>query len=151
MVRVLTALITLLLLTQCSLLERVVNSSSVIYALAPQEKMPSPLDPNSGLTQAGPVITFSPNRFLLTARQRSMLTTQAAQWKEKTPQVLILGTARRGTPAGYARALSQRRAESVRQALIEEGLDAARLHSAGYGHDQPSISTEDAVRMMVVP
>ena len=46
---------------------------------------------------------------------------------------------------------AQRRAESVRQALIEEGLDAARLHSAGYGHDQPSISSEDAVRMMVVP
>jgi outer membrane protein OmpA-like peptidoglycan-associated protein len=149
--RSLIAPLAVLLLSQCSLLERAVNSSAVIYALAPQEKMPSPLDPNSGLTQAGATITFSPNRYLLTARQRSMITTLAKQWQDKTPQVLVLGTARRGTPAGYARSLSQRRAESVRQALIEEGLDAAKFHSAGYGHDQPSISTEDAVKLMVVP
>jgi outer membrane protein OmpA-like peptidoglycan-associated protein len=146
-----TALAGALLLCQCSLLDRVVNSSAVIYALPPQQTMPSPLASPSTLSQVGPTISFAPNRFLLTARQRTMLQAQAAVWKEKPPQLLILGFTRRGIPAGYARSLAQRRAESVRQVLIEEGIDAAHLHSAGYGHDQPGLSNEDAVKLFVAP
>lgn len=149
MSRLSLALIAMLTLCQCSLLDRVVNSSAVIYALPPQEKMPSLLTHPDKLTPAGPVITFSPNRFLLTARQRAQLQALGEQWKEETPHLLIVGFARRGTPAGYARALSQRRAESVRQVFIEQGIDAAHLHSTGYGHDQPGLSSEDTVKIYI--
>lgn len=138
-----------LTLCQCSLLNRVVNSSAVIYALPPQEKLPSLLSNPEKLTPAGPVITFPPNRFLLTSRQRAQLQTLGEQWKEAAPQLLIAGFARRGTPSGYARSLSQRRAESVRQVFIEQGIDAAHLHSTGYGHDQPGLSSEDTVKIYI--
>lgn len=39
--------------------------------------------------------------------------------------------------ANFNQVLSQQRAESVRQALIEEGVDAARLTARGYGEDRP--------------
>lgn len=52
-------------------------------------------------------------------------------------RVLIEGhTDDRGS-ANLNQALSQRRAEAVRQALIEEGIDPARLTAIGHGKDQP--------------
>lgn len=39
--------------------------------------------------------------------------------------------------ANLNQALSQRRAESVRAALLEEGVDAARLEAVGFGPDRP--------------
>ena len=149
--RVSIALIAILTLCQCTLLDRVVNSSAVIYALPPQEKVPSLLSHPEKLTPTGPVITFSPNRFLLTARQRAQLQALGEQWKEGTPQLLIVGFARRGMPSGYARSLAQRRAESVRQVFIEQGIDAAHLHSTGFGHDQPGLCSEDMVKIYVAP
>jgi outer membrane protein OmpA-like peptidoglycan-associated protein len=150
-IRGFAAAMSALLLCQCTLLDRVVSSSAVIYALPPQQSLPSPMANPSVLQSAGNDITFSPNRFLLTKRQRTMLNTHAAEWKEKPPQLLILGFTRRGIPAGYARSLAQRRAESVRQALIEEGIDAARMHTAGYGFDQPDLCSDDVVKMYLLP
>lgn len=40
----------------------------------------------------------------------------------------------------YNQALSQRRAEAVRQALIERGIDPARLTAIGYGESRPVAS-----------
>jgi OOP family OmpA-OmpF porin len=37
----------------------------------------------------------------------------------------------------YNQALSQRRADSVREALIAGGIDAARLSAKGYGESEP--------------
>lgn len=151
LLRLTLALSVVIGLCQCSILDRVVNSSSVIYALGPQDSVPSPIGEASKLTATGPVITFSPARYLLTSRQVSAIEAQAEQWKEKPPQVLIMGFAKPGAPNGYARSLSQRRAESVRQVLIESGIDAAKLHSVGYGNDQPNLGSEDAVKMFVLP
>ena len=141
-------LTSLLLLCQCSLLDRATNSSAVIYALAPQQDLPSPLA--QPLKAAGAPIAFPPHRYALTQRQRTALRAQAAQWQKDSTRLLVLGFARRGLPPGYARVLSQRRAEAARQVLIEEGIDAARLHTSGYGHDQPSLSTGDEVRLFLV-
>ncbi len=135
------------LLCQCSVLQRVTHPPEVIYALAPQRDLPSPLADN--LKQSGSVIAFSPNRFTLSRRQQAALRTQAEAWQKDTPTLLVLGFARRGLPSGYARVISQRRAESVRQFLIEHGIDAAKLHTAGYGHDQPGLSAADEVRLYV--
>ena len=135
------------MLCQCSLLDRV-NAPTVVYALAPQRDLPSPLAQT--LQAAGQPISFPPNRYVVTPRQRTVLKAQAAQWQKDSARLLVLGFARRGLPSGYARVLSQRRAESARQVLIEEGIDAARLHSAGYGHDQPGLSSGDEVRLFIL-
>ncbi len=42
----------------------------------------------------------------------------------------------RGSP-NLNQALSQRRAESVRQALIEDGVEASRIEAIGFGQDRP--------------
>lgn len=136
-----------LLLSQCTLLE-MVNSPAVIYALAPQQDLPSPLA--QPLDTAGASISFPPNRYLLNQRQRAVLKTQAMKWQKDNSRLVVLGFARRGLPSGYARVLSQRRAESARKVLIEEGIDAARIHTAGYGHDQPALSSHDEVKLFIV-
>ncbi|MCU0697076.1 MAG: OmpA family protein [Myxococcaceae bacterium] len=47
-------------------------------------------------------------------------------------------------PAAFNRDLSQRRAESVRRALVERGIDAARLEARGFGPDRPLTPNVDA-------
>ena len=46
-------------------------------------------------------------------------------------------------PQDYNRALSQRRAEAVRDYLIEQGIDRRRLDARGYGEDDP-VARNDA-------
>ena len=133
-------------LSQCSIVGPIIAPSKTIYALATQN-VPSPLDKE--LESACDPLTFSRDHFTLSPRQRSLLIKQAVSWKEQHQHLLIAGFAQRGFPSSYARSLSQRRAESVRQVLIEEGIDAAVLHSTGYGHDQPSLSSGDEVRVFI--
>ena len=121
----------------------------MIYALAPQEALPSPLEHK--LTPVGPALPFARDRFDLTTLQQETLKPLAAQWQRDKTTLMILGFAKRGLPTDYARSLSQRRAEAVREALINEGLDAALLHSAGYGHDQPKLGSGDEVKIFTMP
>jgi outer membrane protein OmpA-like peptidoglycan-associated protein len=121
----------------------------VIYALAPQEALPSPLEQK--LTPVGPAISFARDRYELTTVQQEILKPLAAQWQRDKTTLMVLGFATRGLPTDYARSLSQRRAEAVRQTLIDEGLDAALLHSAGYGHDQPKLGSGDEVKLFTLP
>ena len=48
----------------------------------------------------------------------------------------------------YNQDLSQRRADSVKYALVQRGVDSARIQSYGYGESQP-ISSNDAVNRRV--
>ncbi len=146
LIRLFISIASAIALSQCSVIGPMMMPSKTIYALATQN-VPSPLEKE--LESAGEPITFSRDHFTLSPRQRSLLVKQAPQWKEKQQHLLIAGFAQRGFPASYARSLSQRRAESVRQVLIEEGIDAAELHSTGYGHDQPTLSSGDEVRIFI--
>jgi outer membrane protein OmpA-like peptidoglycan-associated protein len=59
-------------------------------------------------------------------------------------QVTIEGhTDDRGS-ANLNQALSQRRAEAVRQALVEEGVDPGRLNAVGRGEDRPVAGNDSA-------
>lgn len=48
----------------------------------------------------------------------------------------------------YNQKLSERRAEAVRDALIQQGVDDSRIEAAGYGETQP-ISSDDAMNRRV--
>ena len=82
---------------------------------------------------------------MLTDSQIHTLAKSSPQWAKDKTKLLIAGFAQRGLPPDYARVLAHRRAEAVRQALIEQGLDAGNFHSAGYGNDVPSLSSDDNV------
>lgn len=83
-------------------------------------------------------INFEYNSALLTAESRHILGELAANLK-KYPRLRIElqgHTDSVGSDA-YNRALSQRRADSVRQYLIDHGVSADRLTARGYGETQP--------------
>ncbi|MDB6138638.1 MAG: OmpA family protein [Verrucomicrobiaceae bacterium] len=131
------------LLGSCSLFHSSGDDSQVIYALPSRQPGTSPL--GRPITSIGGPYTFSRDRFVLTDSQAITVARAAPQWVKDKTKLLVVGYAQRGLPPDYARVLAHRRAESVRQVLIEHGLDAGNIHSAGYGNDEPSISTEDSV------
>ena len=57
--------------------------------------------------------------------------------KDPSRSVLIEGHTDGSGSANANQVLSQRRAEAVRNALVEEGVDASRLSAAGVGEDRP--------------
>ena len=131
------------LLSSCSLLPHNGDDSQVIYALPPRQPGATPLARN--MTVLGGPFVFSRERFVLTDSQIHTLAKSSPQWAKDKTKLLIAGFAQRGLPPDYARVLAHRRAEAVRQALIEQGLDAGNIHSAGYGNDVPSLSSDDNV------
>jgi outer membrane protein OmpA-like peptidoglycan-associated protein len=91
-----------------------------------------------GPYEISPVVYFAPNATALTDYQRRIIS-QWAWFMEKNHQLM-------GLVAGYADdpgnddvndALSARRAEVVRQALIELGIPASRLRLRAYGSTRP--------------
>ena len=63
-----------------------------------------------------------------------------------TPQISVTGHADRAGPADYNLALSLRRADAVRQALIAGGISADQITVSGRGEEEPAVPTPDGVR-----
>lgn len=62
------------------------------------------------------------------------------------PQISVTGHADRSGPADYNLALSLRRADAVRQALIAGGVSADQITVSGRGEEEPAVPTPDGVR-----
>lgn len=58
----------------------------------------------------------------------------------------VTGHADTAGPADYNRDLSLRRAQNVRDALVERGVDADRISVAARGESEPAVQTGDGVR-----
>jgi len=58
-------------------------------------------------------------------------------------QVEVQGFADRRGAEPFNLKLSQRRADVVRDALVQDGIDAARIHCIGHGEDKPLSSATD--------
>jgi outer membrane protein OmpA-like peptidoglycan-associated protein len=136
------------LLCQCSVVTSTLQPTKVIYALPNEDELPSPLA--RSLPPVGKAITFGRDAYTLPPREQRNMTQLAQELIAKKMKVMILGFAQRGLPPSYARSLSQRRADAVRQALIEAGADADSLHPVGYGHDQPSLGNTDSVKLVLI-
>ena len=83
-------------------------------------------------------VTFLPGSATLTAEAKTVLDTAAAALSGQQGLEVELGghTDAQGKDAAN-QALSQRRAESVRQYLVGKGIDAGRMTAVGYGETQP--------------
>ena len=95
-------------------------------------------------TAAGDRIFFSDGSADIGGRSRAALEAQA-QWLIRVPQatLAIEGHADdRGTPA-FNGSMAERRAEAVRQRLIELGIAPERLRLTGFGRDQPIAQCSD--------
>jgi outer membrane protein OmpA-like peptidoglycan-associated protein len=61
-------------------------------------------------------------------------------------RITITGHADRSGPDAYNMALSQRRANAVRDALVRDGVPGNRITTVARGETQPLVPTPDGVR-----
>jgi|JI6StandDraft_1071083.scaffolds.fasta_scaffold56267_2 hypothetical protein len=124
------------LLSSCSSVSFLAHRSaeSVVYALGPREGHSSPLA--GSLKPACPALVFGSDGFRLNDTHESAVRRVISDLgSDKKARLLIAGYAPPDLPQDHARALSERRAQAVRQRLIELGLDAAKIQTVGFGND----------------
>ncbi len=110
------------------------SSEAVVYALGPRDGYNSPL--NASLTPACPALAFDRDSYALNeSHQRSVREVFTPLKDDKKARLLIAGYAPPSLPQDHARSLSERRAQAVRQRLIELGMDAANVQTVGFGND----------------
>lgn len=70
------------------------------------------------------------------------------QYMARTPKVRVVVTSHTDRPgaAAYNMNLSQRRAEAIRKALIDEGVSSDRITLKALGETQPLVQTPDGVK-----
>jgi hypothetical protein len=93
------------------------------------------------------MVFFDWDRSDLSAQARSTIT-QAVQAYKSTgsARVQTVGHADRSGPDGYNMALSLRRANAVKDAMVREGVPATAIEVIGRGESQPLVQTADGVR-----
>jgi hypothetical protein len=124
----------IVLLSGCSNLSlRPSHDSAVVYALGSQNGFPSPL--SKQLTPACPALTFHPDHYTPIGRHRLSLQQIANASKTQSARHIIAGYTSPELPQDYARSLSERRAQAIRQSLIELGVEPAQLQTIGFGND----------------
>lgn len=117
---------------------------TVVYALGGREGFSSPLE--VALKPACPALEFPGTGFRIGGGHRKILNGLAGEWRNGRPRYLVAGYTPPGLPEDYARSLSERRAQAVRQFLIEIGVEAASLQTVGFGFDSsPSSPTTGVV------
>lgn len=123
------------LLCQCTSVPPVFQEkdAEIVFALGSRDGFTSPM--TAALKPACPALEFSKNRYALTGAHKKALQKLAAEWSAEKPRYLIAGYTSHDLPAGYARSLSERRAQAARQYLIEAGVEAASIQTVGFGHD----------------
>lgn len=132
-------------LTSCGSLQYLKQDpSAVVYALGSREGFVSPL--SGDLTPACPALSFTGDHHTISGRHLMSLQRVADQAKKETSRLLIAGYTSPHLPQDYARSLSERRAQDVRQHLIEMGLEAGSIHTLGLGNDfSPKGPSSDVV------
>ncbi|TDU73157.1 OmpA family protein [Prosthecobacter fusiformis] len=109
------------------------KEADIVFALGSREGFVSPM--TASLKPVCPALEFSGTSYSLHGAHQRTLQGLATAWPESKPRFLIAGYAPHDLPEDYARALSERRAQAVRQVLIEAGVEAANLQTIGFGND----------------
>lgn len=93
------------------------------------------------------IVYFDFDRATLTPEGRRVVDAAAALAKQNVPtRIHANGYTDTSGTKKYNLALSQRRANSVREALIGDGVTANRIDTAGYGENDLRVKTPDGVK-----
>ena len=108
--------------------------NAVVYALGSRAQFESPLGGN--LKPACPALEF-PKGSLSAGPQHDQDLEKLAKEStgDRRPRFVVAAYCRPGLPPEYARVLSEKRAHSVRQRLIELGVEPDAIQTAGFGND----------------
>ena len=107
------------------------------------EVEPAPVDPLAGVDT---VFYFDFDKSLLSSEARSALILHAEQLQINPRKIRLEGHGDERGTREYNLALGERRADSVRGFLIQQGVDAANIEVISYGEERPADlgSTESA-------
>jgi outer membrane protein OmpA-like peptidoglycan-associated protein len=113
------------------------RTQAVVAAASPQTQQPA----------RNFMLFFANDRSTLGADNEAVVREAAAAAKANPDaKVTVAGHADTTGNNAYNMALSQRRAEAVREALLKDGINQASIAVVGRGEDQLLVSTRDGVR-----
>ncbi|NIB42005.1 peptidoglycan-associated lipoprotein Pal [Pseudomaricurvus alkylphenolicus] len=85
------------------------------------------------------VFYFEFDKSLLNAQSRAALTAHAAQLKSSPRSIRLEGHADERGTREYNMALGERRAKSVRDFLVLQGVDSSMIETISYGEEYPAM------------
>ena len=116
------------------------GAPAVPLAVAPATPQPVPLEREF-------MVFFGFNRYSLTPQALATIKEAVgAVHKSGSAAIRVIGHADRSGSIAYNKALSLRRAKSVKKALIDEGLASDTIAISGRGESEPLVHTADGVR-----
>jgi outer membrane protein OmpA-like peptidoglycan-associated protein len=116
------------------------SAPAVLVAAPPAAPQPVPLEREF-------MVFFGFNRWSLSSQALATIQEAAGAVRQSgSVAIRVVGHADRAGSIAYNKALSLRRARSVKKALIDEGLAAAAISISGRGESEPLVQTADGVR-----
>jgi outer membrane protein OmpA-like peptidoglycan-associated protein len=92
------------------------------------------------------IVFFEFDKSALTADGKKVVDAAAAAFKSGKPGVAIAGYTDLAGTQQYNLALSKRRADVVKSALVRDGVSAAAIDESWHGKENPRVPTADGVR-----
>ncbi len=113
--------------------------------VAPPPPPPPPAEPVAPPREF--IVFFGHNKSNLTAEAQEVIRQAAAAAKQfGSATITVVGHADRSGSPKYNQGLSQRRATTVKGALVGEGIEAGKISTSAKGESDPLVQTEDGVR-----
>jgi outer membrane protein OmpA-like peptidoglycan-associated protein len=117
------------------------------YKFGAPEAAPPPPPPAAPATTPSFMVFFDWDRSDLSQQALQTLQQVSAAYKQRgSARVVATGHADRSGPDDYNMALSLRRANAVKNALVSDGVPATAISVVGKGETQPLVPTADGVR-----
>ncbi len=113
--------------------------------VSPPPPPPPPMEPAAPPREF--IVFFGHNKSNLTAEAQEVIRQAAAAAKQFGSATLtVIGHADRSGSPKYNQGLSQRRANTVKGALVTEGIPGGSISTSGKGESEPLVPTADGVR-----
>jgi outer membrane protein OmpA-like peptidoglycan-associated protein len=117
------------------------------YKFASAEAAPPPPPAAAPANVTSFLVFFDWDRSDLSAQALNTIKQAAAAYKTKgSARITATGHTDKSGPDAYNMALSLRRANAVKDALVREGVPATNISVVGKGESQPLVQTADGVR-----
>jgi len=117
------------------------------YTFGAPEAAPPPPPPAAPATTPSFMVFFDWDRSDLSQQALQTLQQVSAAYKQRgSARVVATGHADRSGPDDYNMALSLRRANAVKAALVRDGVPVSAIDESWHGKENPRVPTADGVR-----